>query len=151
VDYADFVRIYVPAGAQLLGQSGWTQPWSGGPAYRRTMFCGYLIVRDGQMRTVRLRYLTPPNSFSWSGGKRYRLLVQHQPANEVDALSVEVSQDGRSSSWRVVRPQTDWQHTLAIKPAPFAPIPLPRPTEPLVAPGHWIEPHAFLGYSSGQK
>ncbi|HEX8919605.1 MAG TPA: DUF4012 domain-containing protein, partial [Chloroflexota bacterium] len=97
-DYADYIRLFVPPGAQLLSESGWTQRWSPGAAYGKTEFSGYLIVRRGQTRTVQLTYLVPPNVFTWSGGRRYRLFVQHQAGGRLDQLSVAVSdQAGRTS------------------------------------------------------
>jgi Protein of unknown function (DUF4012) len=144
-DYGTFLRIYVPAGAELIHQSGWYQPWSPGPAYGKTMFSGYVIARAGRSVTVRLRYLLPPNVFTWSGGKRYRLVVQHQPGDYPKRWSMSVRQsNGRSRSWTVSHPTVDWVGSFAIKPHPVHPIPLPYQEPPLVIPGHWIEPHTFL-------
>lgn len=150
-DYADFVRVYVPAGGALVGQSGWTQPWTPGLAYGKMMFCGYVIVRSGETRTLHLRYVVPPNVFAWSGGNRYRLVVQHQPGSGVDRLTVAVSHDGRTSSWVVAHPADDWSRTVAVQSRPFQSIPLPRAPESKVAPGHWVEPHAFLAGPRGRS
>jgi hypothetical protein len=145
-DYATFLRIYVPAGAELLSRSGWTQPWSPGPAYGKTMFCGYLIVRPGATRTIHLHYIVPPNVFLWSRGISYRLLVPHQPGSHPDQLTVSVTPDeAHSSTWTVRHPVLDWARSLAIPGLPFQPIPLPKPLLAVVAPNHWIEPYAYLG------
>jgi len=144
-DYADFVRIYVPAGAALIDQSGWTQRWSPGPAYGKTMFSGYLIVRRGQARTVRLEYVVPPNVFTWSRGRTYRLFIQHQPGSRPDSFGVSVAHDGQPRfTWTLAHPSADWTRTVPVTPLPFQPVPLTVGPSSIVAPGHWIEPHAYL-------
>jgi hypothetical protein len=145
VDYADFVRVFVPDGSQLVDQSGWTQPWSPGPAYGKTMFCGYLIVRHGRTSTLRLEYVTPPNVFVPSGGKRFRILVQHQPGSHPDRLRISVGGLGAPARiWAVAQPVSDIVRSVGIAPAHLSPIPLSRQTPEIPAPGHWIEPHAYL-------
>lgn len=144
-DYATFLRFYVPAGAELIDQSGWTQEWSGGAAYGKTMFCGYLVVPHGQSRTVRLHYVVPPNVFAWSHGARYRLMLQHQPGTWFDAVRVRVWHDGRVVQWVTHHRLTRWVRTLPVTPRLYHPIPLPPPRPEVVKVGHWIEPHAFLG------
>jgi hypothetical protein len=143
-DYATFLRIYTPPGAQLIDQTGWTQPWSQGPAYGGTMFSGYLIVRHGTARTIRLHYIVPPNVFRASDGSRYTLLVPHQPGSAPDALRVTVHHDGVQSTWNVSHPGLDWSVMVPINPQPFHPIPLPKFPPPATTPGGWVEPHAFL-------
>ncbi|PZS02446.1 MAG: hypothetical protein DLM70_10330 [Chloroflexi bacterium] len=144
-DYADFVRVYVPALAQLGQQRGWTEPWSPGEAYGKMEFCGYLIVPAGQERTVRLSYVIPPNVFSWSGGRRYRLSMQHQPGSYPDSWTVQVQDDRKPPVvWRLAHPDRDWTNTLSISRRPFHPLPLAPAPSTVVAPGHWIEPYTFL-------
>ncbi|HZS94262.1 MAG TPA: DUF4012 domain-containing protein [Chloroflexota bacterium] len=143
-DYADFLRIYVPYGSRIVRQSGWRNRWTPGPAYGKMMFCGYLIVRDGATRTVRITYLVPPNVFTWSNGTRYRLSVQHQPGNLLDELNVSVAADGRSHSWSVPHPTTDWKVSVPIAHHSFHSVQLPQPPPTLATPGHWIEPHTYL-------
>jgi hypothetical protein len=143
-DYATFLRIYTPPGAQLIDQTGWTQPWSQGPAYGGTMFSGYLIVPHGITRTVRLHYVVPPNVFRATNGTSYTLLVPHQPGSSPDAVHVTLQHDGLRSTWNVLHPNLDLHLTAPIKGRPFQPIPLPRYPLPATAPGGWIEPHAFL-------
>jgi hypothetical protein len=143
-DYATFLRIYTPPGAQLINQSGWLQPWSQGPAYGGTMFSGYLIVPHGTTRTVHLQYVVPPNVFRASRGSRYTLLVPHQPGSVPDAISITLHHDGVRSAWSVIRPDLDWHVSVPIEARPFHPIPLPKAPLPATAPGGWVEPHAFL-------
>jgi hypothetical protein len=148
-DYADFVRIFAPAGAQLVDQSGWTQPWTPGPVYRKTMFCGFIIVRYLKSRTISLHYIVPPNVFSASGGTRYGLLVQHQPGGHPDWIRVAVrdAADGSTKRWSVSHPLTDARFSRSVQNLPFTPIPLARTAlRPTVKPGNLIEPHAFLAH-----
>ncbi|MGH2443694.1 MAG: hypothetical protein ACRDFX_11115, partial [Chloroflexota bacterium] len=144
-DYADFVRIYVPAGASLTSQSGWSQAWSPGPAYGKEMFSGYIIVRKGQTRTVTVRYLVPANVFSWSAGRRYRLVVQHQPGTSPDSLRIDVLGAHHRGVSRVMRhPYVDAVIGLRVPPVRLQVLQLPKSTPVVVAPGHEIEPHTVL-------
>ncbi len=144
LDYAEFLRVYVPTGAQLISQSGWTQPWTGGPAYGKTMFCGYLIVPNGQTRVITLQYVVPPNVFSWSNGARYRLVVQHQAGSKPEQLDIAVQTGAGGTKWSIPHPSQDWQRAIAIQPTPFHPIPLTYTPPTIATPGHLLEPHAFF-------
>jgi hypothetical protein len=144
-DYGDFVRILAPNGARLLSASGWLRPYPSGPAYGKTMFAGYLIVRRGQTRSVHVRYLTPPNVFASSGGGQYRFLLQHQPGAHLAGVGVAVTADGRTRSWTVTPAGTDWSVTVPVQRRPYSPIALPPNPFPVVAPGHWLEPGTYLG------
>lgn len=146
LDYADFVRVYAPNGAQLNHDAGWTESWLPGPAYGKEMFCGYIIVPVGQERTIHLEYVVPPNVFSPTHGREYTLVVQHQPGSHLDALTVSVTHDGRpATTWIERNPVADWTRSVPVTPRAFSPLPLPRnPARPVVAPWHWIEPHTYL-------
>lgn len=146
-DYASFVRIYVPAGSEIVDQSGWTQPWTPGPAYGKMMFCGYLIVRHNQTRIVHIHYIVPPNVFLWSHGSRYRLLVQHQPGSHPTSLQVSFHDRTVNRAWSIQDPRTNWSTQTSIPHRTLRPIPLPREPGPVVALDHWIEPHLYLGRS----
>ncbi|MGH2449226.1 MAG: hypothetical protein ACRDFS_11585, partial [Chloroflexota bacterium] len=143
-DYADFLRVFVPAGAQLTGESGWTQPWSPGEAYGKTEFSGYLIVPRGATRVVQLEYTVPPNVFSATHGSHYHLLIQHQPGSYPDGWSVSVMHDGSTAKWHINHPATDWARSLPIERRLFHPLPLVPQSSVVVKPGTWIEPHAYL-------
>ena len=145
LDYADFVRIYVPYGSQITSQSGWTQPWSPGDAYGRTMFCGYVIVRHNRSLTITVRYDVPPNVFSATNGREYRLVVQRQPGRRLDNLSISVGGSGVSARrWSVADQMADLIVSEPIAHRSFSPIPLAPQPPTVVAPGHWVEPHAYL-------
>jgi hypothetical protein len=144
-DYASYLRMLVPAGGQLVDQSGWRDPWTPGPAYGKMEFPGYVIVRRGRTAVIRLHYVVPPNVFSWSKGRRYRLTIQHQPGSHPDAIYVTVHDAlGTTRAWHLAHPLRTWSVTVPIVPRAVRPIPLPRQQPPVVAPGHWIEPHLFL-------
>lgn len=144
-DYASFLRVYVPAGGQLVDQSGWTDPWTPGPAYGKTEFPGYVIVRRGKTAVIRLHYVVPPNALSWSGGRRYRLVLPHQPGSHPDSVVVTVHDVlGGTRTWRLPHPSRQWSITAPIAPRAIQPIPLPRQQPAVVAPGHWLEPHLYF-------
>jgi hypothetical protein len=144
-DYASYLRVYVPAGGQLVDQSGWTNPWTPGPAYGKTEFPGYVIVKRGKTAVIRLHYVVPPNTLAWSGGGSYRLVIQHQPGSHPDAVIVSVHDAlGGTRTWRLVHPNSLRSVTAPIVPRTIQPIPLPRQQPVVVAPGHWIEPHLYF-------
>jgi Protein of unknown function (DUF4012) len=88
-DYEDLLRVYVPRGAQLTAISG-IDPWAPAPAYGLTQFAGRLLVREGQTRTVTIRYRVPANALEALGGSRYALTVRRQPGGDLTALHVVV-------------------------------------------------------------
>jgi hypothetical protein len=88
-DYQDFLRVYVPAGARLQQMSG-ADRWAPAPAYGLTQFAGRVLVREGQTRTVTIRYRVPANVFSSSSFHRYLLTVQHQPGANLSSVSVSL-------------------------------------------------------------
>lgn len=145
IDYADFIRVYVPAGSQLVSQSGWSQPWDPGSAYGKTMFCGYLLVPHNRKATVRLTYVIPPNVFKRSNGSRYVLHVQHQAGSHPDSVDINVGGAvGAARAWHVLSPVADATFNTPVQQKTLSPIPLPKQPSVVVAPGHWIEPHAYL-------
>ncbi|HEX6509971.1 MAG TPA: hypothetical protein VF221_20275, partial [Chloroflexota bacterium] len=88
-DYEDFLRVYVPAGAQLVQMSGLDR-WAPAPAYGLTQFAGRLLVREGQTRTVTLRYRIPANALSQAPSGRYVLTVRHQPGGNLTSLQTSI-------------------------------------------------------------
>jgi Protein of unknown function (DUF4012) len=88
-DYEDFLRVYVPAGARLVGMSG-IDRWAPAPAYGLTQFAGRLLIREGQTRIVTIRYRVPANALAPLGGSRYALTVRRQPGGDLTALHVVV-------------------------------------------------------------
>jgi hypothetical protein len=144
-DYADYVRVYVPAGAALQQQSGW-QALAPGAAYGKTMFSGYIIVRKGHTRTIHLRYLVPPNVFDWSAGSAYRLTVQHQSGTHPDRMDLSLTTiAGPSFAATLRHVDSDWSRTVAIPPLSYRALPLAPAPPPDPRPGHWIEPNTYFG------
>src|SRR5207248_2833075 len=106
---------------------------------------GYLLVPVNQSRTITLHYVTPPNVFTTTHGSRYHLVVQHQPGSHPEAIDVHLT-DGANkvAGWALSKPMQDIRLSAPLRRRPFTPIPLPKPVRPVVQPGNWIEPHAFL-------
>jgi hypothetical protein len=92
-DYEDYLRIFVPRGARLLGVTG-AEKWAALPAYGLTQIGGRFIVREGQTRTVTFRYRIPANALAGPGPHRYRLYIRHQPGANLTAIGVGVTAGG---------------------------------------------------------
>jgi Protein of unknown function (DUF4012) len=88
-DYDDYLRVYVPRGAQLVGTSG-LEPWAPLPAYGLTQFGGRFIVREGQTRTITIHYRIPANALAGSSAGQYTLAVRHQPGANLTSLRVTI-------------------------------------------------------------
>lgn len=75
--YRDYLRIYVPPGSVLEGQSGWdTQGVS--QAFGRTVFSGFFTMVYGSSRTITLTWTTPKAATYSAGGWHYSYLMQRQ-------------------------------------------------------------------------
>jgi hypothetical protein len=90
-DYQDFLRVYVPRGAQLQSMRG-VDRWAPAPAYGLTQFAGRLLVREDRSQTVTLRYLTPASALATSG--RYSLTVRRQPGTDLSAVHALITATG---------------------------------------------------------
>jgi hypothetical protein len=88
-DYQDFLRVYVPRGAQLQQATG-LDVWAPESAYGLTQFAGRMRVREGRMHTVTIRYRIPANVFSASQFERYLLTVRHQPGGNLSSVRLSV-------------------------------------------------------------
>jgi hypothetical protein len=88
-DYLDFLRVYVPRGAQLIAMTG-IHRWAPAPAYGLTQFAGGLLIRSGHSATVTIHYKIPANVFKPLNFKRYSLTIQHQPGADLAAIHVTV-------------------------------------------------------------
>ena len=137
----------MPAGAELISQTGWTQPLGTGSVYGKTMFSGYEVVPNGKQATIQLHYITPPNVFSGSPSS-YRLTIQHQPGSHPELFTVHAKDaaGGKIGSWNIPAPLEDFTAAMPIAPRPIHPLHLALTNvHPVVAPNHWIEPFAYLG------
>lgn len=74
--YWDYVRVAVPAGAQLLRTGGLWDASTESVASGRTVFGGYFILPRGQTKTVRFDYRLPP---ILEDGSHYNLHLEKQP------------------------------------------------------------------------
>ncbi|HEX6292764.1 MAG TPA: DUF4012 domain-containing protein [Herpetosiphonaceae bacterium] len=57
--YANYLRVYVPEGSQLLDSSGLEESLGTDRQHSRAVFGGYFRVNPGEQRVVRLRYRLP--------------------------------------------------------------------------------------------
>lgn len=99
--YFNYIRVYVPAGARLVGSEGFEDgAVSVRPGERGlTQFAGSLVVPAGQNRSVLLRYELPAGLV---GGDNYRLRVQKQPG--IPGWPVRVIFVDASGAWQPVSP-----------------------------------------------
>lgn len=88
--YADFVRVFVPAGSTLIntGTTGLDELWPTYTVHRKAQFSGWFRLASHASRTITLRYRVPANS---AAGAQYHLLVQHQSGAPAAELRIDVS------------------------------------------------------------
>jgi hypothetical protein len=84
--FADYVRVFVPAGATLLSASGFDADVEQRLEHGRSVFAGYVRVSPGEERRLRLEYSLPPTAATDSNS--YSLLVQRQPGASAYRLTV---------------------------------------------------------------
>src|SRR5579883_781006 len=88
--YSDFVRIYVPATSQLLGDTGFTN-FATSSAYQRTVWSGTFQLVFGQKILLTLTYVVPNAVQQQQGQSHYSLLVQRQASSPLPQLSLTIS------------------------------------------------------------
>ncbi|MEZ4771135.1 MAG: DUF4012 domain-containing protein [Caldilineales bacterium] len=96
--YFDYLRVYAPAGAQLLDAQGF-EPDSVGQTTGETgsaLFSGFLVTPAGAGHEVVLRYRLPAGVIQ---DDLYRLRIQKQPG--VPAWPVEIVIDDPSGGWKL--------------------------------------------------
>ncbi len=106
--YWNYLRVYVPAGAQLLSTEGVTETDTLTGEQGQTVFATFFVVPAAGSKTIRLSYQLP----DW-GEKEYRLLVQKQAGTDAVPLKVRVipPQDSRVLSAEP-KPQTLSENVL---------------------------------------
>jgi len=82
--YWDYLRVYVPAGSELLATDGLNRPASGQGERRTTVFTGSFSLRPGEQHVVTLRYRLPQDSPT----SPYRLFVRKQAGTLAPPLTV---------------------------------------------------------------
>lgn len=86
--YWDYVRVYVPEGAQLLSATGSDQEATVFAELGRTVFDMTLLLRPGETRELVLEYTLPPTVLQ---GNAYGLSVQKQAGTNALPLTVSVA------------------------------------------------------------
>lgn len=86
--YRDFLRVYAPAGAILVGGDGFEGPVSTGDECGLTVFSGEVAILAGTKTSVALDYRLPP---SIAPAGTYALLVQQQPGASQGTTRVVVN------------------------------------------------------------
>ena len=97
--YFDYLRVYVPGGAQLLDAQGFEQDTvqQGSGEAGTTILSGFVVTPSGTEEDVVLRYQLPASVIQ---GDTYRLRLQKQAG--VPAWPVEIVIDDTAGVWRLV-------------------------------------------------
>jgi hypothetical protein len=85
--YWDHLRVYVPAGSQLLEATGTDEPVAVYEESGRTVFATTFLLGTGQARRIQFTYRLNLSDL----GKGYELLVQKQPGTEALPLRVTIA------------------------------------------------------------
>ena len=106
---ADYLRVYVPAGARLTSVSGLADAQPARRVDGLTEFAGFLDLPAGQQQRVEFQYWLPPRLPARWSASGYALHAPKQPGTDGRRLVVETPQglifDGRLTIDLVIRPQ----------------------------------------------
>ena len=94
-DFADYLRVYVPAGSVLqraFGIEGDAETWEEGS---RTVFGGYFLLKPGEQRRIELHYQLPGSLQEFVRSGFYLITVQRQPGTPVRTVTVRVTLPGQ--------------------------------------------------------
>ncbi len=148
--YADFVRVFVPAGSTLIdtGTTGLDELWPTYTVHRKTQFSGWFSLGSHASRTITLRYRIPATS---DAGNQYHLLVQHQSGAPAAPLRIDVSTApgvrlGDDQTGPTVRVATTLGADVVVQRSLSGGVPHPHPidyglTEPVIPgsqPEQWV-------------
>ncbi|GAC1541939.1 MAG: hypothetical protein NVS2B7_14840 [Herpetosiphon sp.] len=97
--YADYLRVFVPGGSQLLDNTGLDSLDDVDDQYDRTMFGGFIRVNPGEQRVVQFRYFLP-------SGTAPTLQIEKQPGTVSPAWYL-TAHTSRSQAALWTRAQTD--------------------------------------------
>lgn len=86
--YRDYVRLYVPEGAELLAADGSLEPVVSGQELGKTYFAAYMAVDPLKKAKLTVTYRLPVSILE---GKTYRLLIQKQPGTDGQVYTLNVS------------------------------------------------------------
>lgn len=90
--YWDYVRVYVPLGAELLAGTGGDEPITTTVELSRTCFATYFMLRPGEERELSLEYALPERLLH---GGTYRLYVQKQAGTGAIPLTITLTASGK--------------------------------------------------------
>ncbi len=88
VRYQDWVRLYAPAGSELISVDGSEDPASQGEERGKNWFGGYVTVAPGESKTVTFKYYLPEGAV---GTDDYNLYIQKQSGINSEKHTVTVS------------------------------------------------------------
>jgi len=89
--YWDYVRVYVPAGAELLSSVGGDEPITTTMELGRTCFATYFVLRPGEERELSLEYRLPAGVVR---DGTYSLYVQKQAGTGAIPLTIALTAPG---------------------------------------------------------
>ncbi len=75
VRYQDWVRLYVPAGSELISVEGSEDPAGEGEELNKKFYHGYITLGPGESKTITFKYYLPEGIV---GGDDYKLYIQKQ-------------------------------------------------------------------------
>jgi len=89
--YWDYVRVYVPAGAELLSGAGGDEPVTATMELSRTCFAIYFVLKPGEERELSLEYRLPAGVVR---DGTYSLYVQKQAGTGAIPLTIALTAPG---------------------------------------------------------
>ena len=88
--YRDYVRVFVPQGAELLEASGFTDPPTSIQECGRTVFEGAVELNTGESEKLVLTYSLPDYVAQSLAAGNYTLTLQKQPGTVADGARVRI-------------------------------------------------------------
>jgi len=139
--YGDFVRVFAPAGSQLVSTGGLDESWKVYTLHNKTQFSGYLALGSHESRTIAFTYHIPANADTDGA---YRLTVQKQPGTAPIPLDIAVSATPGVTLGGAPRHVTTLTHDVVVT-SPLSggtprPARLTYHPDPPVVPGSRPEP-----------
>lgn len=96
--YWDYVRVFVPVGAELLSREGLEDGDLAEPEAGLAVWDGLLVLKPGEAREIVFRYRLPASAVA---GGAYRLYVQKQPGTWGNPLRVIIrGEDGKAQEFQ---------------------------------------------------
>lgn len=89
--YRSYTRVYVPENSQLISSEGFGEDKI--EVYKelgKTVFGGFISIEPGKIGNIRIKYKLPDTLAEKAKNSAYELLVQRQPGNNTESLSVDL-------------------------------------------------------------